>query len=314
MMDCKHCETLLLDLAYGELSAELDAEARAHVASCAQCGPALSRIQSGLQLAERMPIDEPPVSLSDRLMEAARARAAQNEQARSAASVPAWLAFAEWLRRFAMVRQVQMAIVTLLIVGVGVWSVPLLTRKPSSSGETVVSPDHEGEAAPSAALQPAKPLDIEVDPYTRRIRAKGERDDSLRARPEAAKEQVAAENEPAGKAEGADLAPAPSEPAANELDDKAVAEVTQRAAAPEEEARAEKKVEVSSESARALNGASADELAAAAPAKGDSFADGFAPAPPAAAAPAPASRSAGSASGGGGAMPASSLAKRSAAA
>ncbi len=288
-MAAKHCEELLLDLAYGELSSTVEAEARAHLAVCPQCAAVLKRIEGGLQLARRLPLEDPPASLSHRLMEAARASAhASTENAvrtETRPSVAPWHAVAEWLRRFPMVRQVQMAIVMLLIVGVGLWSVPQMTRKLRAPGQTVVSPDHDGEAAPSAALAPAKPLDLAVDPYTRRIRAKGERNASARVAREVKEPAVPSDMAASEKRkEGADLAAAePSGDAREALAEPAATAQAEGEAAPEAPAAApaeEAAAPVEADKAVAAKDAPALDELAAGPAKKERA---FAPPPPSAA-------------------------------
>lgn len=210
-MDCRHCDALLLDLAGSELSAQTAAEVRTHAMQCAECGAALARVERGLSLARQLPIEEPPGTLSERVMQAARGQAHVRPQGHVA--TPPWHAFMEWMRRVPMARQVQMAIVMLLIVGVGLWSVPELTRKLRAPSVTMRSMDHGGEAGPSAELQPAKPLDLAVDPYTRRIRTKGnEQADGAQARKEVRPAAQAAAlptgDEPVAPAEANPPAPA----------------------------------------------------------------------------------------------------------
>jgi hypothetical protein len=203
-MDCQRCESLLLDLAYGELSSTDEVEARAHLARCAQCGNALERISAGLALAKQMPMEAPPTSLGDSVMRAARAQLAEPTASAGSTLLERII---DVLRRFSMARQVQMATVMLLIVVVGLWSVPELTRRREAQGGTVVGPDDQGEAGPSAALAPAEPLDLAVDRRTGRIRAKGDLPEPSPARAERVVEHAAAASQPIAEAPGAVAAP-----------------------------------------------------------------------------------------------------------
>jgi len=81
----------------------------------------------------------------------------------------------------------------MLVVAVGLWSVPKLSREPTVAGGTVINPEIGSEAAPSAGVEPAAPLDLQVDLNRARIRRKGD----LAAAPPAAVEAVIERPEPA---------------------------------------------------------------------------------------------------------------------
>jgi len=120
---------------------------------------------------------EPPQAVGARLMQLAEehANAAAVLRRQQARKPPRpWQSLLEFVGRFAMARQVGMATLMLLIVAVGLWSLPQLERAPLVDGGTVVNPEPSGEAAPSAGVQPAEPLDLKVDLRAGRIRSKEE--------------------------------------------------------------------------------------------------------------------------------------------
>lgn len=137
MMDCQTCNDLLLDLAYGELDEVRAAAVRKHADACADCRRALGRIKQGRALARQLVTEEPPpVSAALRAaLEAATARPAAVAAVSSivppanasgggeitgrntpARGVTRWF---ERVGEFAMRRQVAMAAVFVLTIGVG---------------------------------------------------------------------------------------------------------------------------------------------------------------------------------------------------
>ncbi|MGD8861789.1 MAG: hypothetical protein PVI30_17395 [Myxococcales bacterium] len=219
-MDCQRCQPSLLDLLYGELPPEAAAEARAHMAECAQCEAAYGELEAGLELSRELPSVEPPQAVSARLMQLAEEQASiRRAAARRSRQLGPFRAFVESLRRFAMARQVGMATIMLLIVAVGLWSVPEMRRQPEAGGVTVVNPDPDGEAATSPGVQPAEPLDLQVDLRRGRIRAKGaeaERRAPSALPPSGETEAIATEK---AEPEQESLTAGESEPAELDLDD-----------------------------------------------------------------------------------------------
>jgi len=171
---------------------------------------------------------EPPVSVLDAVMAAAREKAAD----RLPASEPAteeraiaprtdaaadddgvWAGFLKLLGGFAMRPQLAMAMSLLLIVGLGMWYLPTLRQNDPADSHSIVSPDPTGEVGPSAQLEPAEPLDLEANPQTGRILPRdaeeaersGERVAVARARPEtegAVADEAAEPEEPSPVADG----------------------------------------------------------------------------------------------------------------
>lgn len=149
-MDCETCNDLLMDLLYEELDEARAAEARQHLDGCASCAAAWQRVSRGRALASTLsPVTAPLPSAA--LLAAVEAAAKQNAPERSGAPaeprsagggegvapvaplehaprrLPTWL---HRLGDLAMRRQVAMAAVVLLSVGV-VWKfVPSHTPSP----------------------------------------------------------------------------------------------------------------------------------------------------------------------------------------
>lgn len=177
-MNCQTCESQLLDLLYGELDEAAAAEARSHLDGCASCRGAFDKLGAVRRVVSQLPQEEPPSSIDETVMRAARARARD-----VAASQPRaaeidregegglWRSIVRFLGSFAMGPQVAMAAVFLLVVGIGLWSLPQLQREDTPpEGGTVVEPETQGEVAPSASLQPAEPIRVQLDPHVGRIR------------------------------------------------------------------------------------------------------------------------------------------------
>lgn len=176
-MDCRTCQPTLIDLLHGELATDAAEEAHEHLQRCSSCRGAMEKLSYALRVVERMPTLEPPQAVSTRLMQLAEDRAqAMAAQRIATARKPSslWQMFIDFVGRFAMARQVGMVTIMLLIVAVGLWSLPRLNRQPAVAGETVVSPDPSFEATTSAGVQPAEPLDLQVDLRAGRIRSKEE--------------------------------------------------------------------------------------------------------------------------------------------
>jgi hypothetical protein len=227
-MDCRTCQPTLLDLAYGELAPELATVVRAHVAGCASCGAAFKALQQGIEGSEQLAWLEPPPALRVNALAYAeqyareRVQAALVAKASSRPRAPFVQSVFDFMGRLASGRQFAMATVMVLVAVVGVWVIPELQPLPAGQGITVVSPDPEGEAAPSGGLAPAEPLDLTVDQRSRRIRSREELDEAQLARSASEPSATAASGEYAGD-DKAEAAPAPAPPAAaNELDSPAL--------------------------------------------------------------------------------------------
>lgn len=179
-MDCARCEPLLLDLVAEELPPDAAELARAHVRSCTACGEAYAKLEAGMRVARELPDVEPPPEVTARVIALAEAHVRArgvSAQPRAPTSVRPLAGLRDWLDslgRFSMEHQVGMAIVFLVVIAVGAWSLPKLRHLPDVAGGAVVNPDASGEAAPSSGLQPAEPLDLKVDRRSGRIRSADE--------------------------------------------------------------------------------------------------------------------------------------------
>lgn len=191
-MDCETCTEMLVDLACGELDEVRAAAVRKHCAGCAECGPSLARLERGRSFSRALVREEPP-SVSDALRDAITRAAAEYAKnpaapAKSAAAIPAENAslsdderadpsgrasspsspssvvrlVPRWLERVgavAMRRQVAMAAVFLVTVGVGLayyQTHPRVSQLADARRPDVV-PAQEVAAGPSTVSGTATP-------------------------------------------------------------------------------------------------------------------------------------------------------------
>lgn len=174
-MDCRTCQPSLIDLLHGELALEAAEQVRAHIAHCTNCKGALDKLAQGLQHARQLPLADPPQAVTARLLQLADEQAKRAVAARKPRGAPTvWQGLLDFVGRMAAARQVGMVTIMLLIVAVGLWSLPQLKHTPIAAGGTVVHPDESGEAAPSTGVEPAEPLDLKVDLRAGRIRSRDE--------------------------------------------------------------------------------------------------------------------------------------------
>jgi hypothetical protein len=174
-MDCRTCEPTLIDLVHSELATDAAREAHAHLATCASCRASFDTLVAATKLAAQLPMVEPPPALAGRVMAIAEANA-REAAARQRVAAPRptpWQALLDFVGRLATRPQVAMATIMVLIVAVGLWSLPRLRHEPAVADGVVVNPEPpEGEVAPSTGVEPAEPLDLKVDMRARRIRSK----------------------------------------------------------------------------------------------------------------------------------------------
>lgn len=207
-MDCEAVSSKLIDLVYGEVDSAEMPSLEGHLASCVTCARTLQRLEGGLRVTRKLETIDPPVQALDAIRAAAVARTAQVERPRthpesaaektrkdtSTSSEPQ--TFWEWivgfLGSFAMGPQVVTATLLLLMVGIGLWSVPHLRAPAVSRHDSVFEHETGNEVSPSAgALQPAEPLAFDFDPRTRRLAPIGDKDQDVMAAPAAPSAQVA---------------------------------------------------------------------------------------------------------------------------
>ena len=174
-MDCRTCEPTLIDLVHSELATDAAREAHAHLATCASCRASFETLMAATKLAAQLPMVEPPPHVAPRVMELAQAHAREAiARQRVAAPRPTpWQALLDLVGRLATLPQVAMATVMVLIVSVGLWSLPRLRQGAMPSSTVVVNPEPpEGEVAAATGVEPAQPLDLKVDMRAGRIRSK----------------------------------------------------------------------------------------------------------------------------------------------
>lgn len=187
---CDAVSERLLDLVYDELDARDAAALRAHVEGCESCERTYRRLVRGRSMARALPQHDPPPSALNAVLAAARARAAAVQHREASVSVmpqtevqpaPAaensggWLAFLRGWGEFAMGPQVAMATTLLVVIGLGLWSLPKINHRHETMVETaIVEPEAAPAAQGSVGLEPAERLDLEMDPRTRRLVAREE--------------------------------------------------------------------------------------------------------------------------------------------
>lgn len=180
-MECVSCEALLDELRRGELPARVEAEARSHLAQCPSCrGAHMRLLRVEAERALPPPATTPTARLRSGLafvrMLRPRRKPKPAEPAARSMSVPG--PGLGVIGRLATGPQVAMGSVMLLIVLVGLWSVPQLTRqratryRASLASERVHKPRTEPELAttPIGAVERTTPeatTDRNVDPRAR---------------------------------------------------------------------------------------------------------------------------------------------------
>src|SRR5262245_26464800 len=124
-MECHECEPLLDELLRGELPARREAEARSHLAVCPSCrAKHMRRLRIAETTATLMP--SPKLERTTRTGVFWRWRRSSNDT-----PAPPSKARLGLLGRVATAPQVAMGTVMSLIVLVGLWSLPQLTRRRS---------------------------------------------------------------------------------------------------------------------------------------------------------------------------------------
>lgn len=188
-MDCEVCIDRIVELLYGGLPDAEAAATRAHIEGCETCTEAFEHVSTGQKLASMLELAEPPASVLDSVMAAAREKAvgkvsvAPSEPDRAIAKPPRedeeegglFASILQWIGGFAMRPQMAMAMMLFLMVGLGMWYLPTLRQVDPADSQSIMGEAPGAEVGPSAGLEPATPLDLHADPVTRRIRP---RDDS----------------------------------------------------------------------------------------------------------------------------------------
>jgi hypothetical protein len=170
----------MLDLLGGELPPDEAVLLRAHVDGCEACRRDRAQLTGAMQLARRLPLESPSPAVRAALVARARTatsglRANPSTGDRSTPEDPRGFArFVAWVSGFVLGPQVAMAMVLLLMVGVGLFYLPGLRRDRAVEGGAIVNADPGEEAGPSTTIQPAAPLDLRLDTRTNRLQPAGE--------------------------------------------------------------------------------------------------------------------------------------------
>lgn len=155
-MRCSEARDLLVELVCGELPEARGAEVRAHAESCPSCGPELEKMSQVMDVAMAIPLSEPSPRVEARVMLAAR----EALSARGGSTPAREFAYARsqpktWLgrlARWAMSPQVAMASVLMLMVGIGLYALPI-GREPERVAFEAA--DHAEQAEPVASATAA---------------------------------------------------------------------------------------------------------------------------------------------------------------
>jgi len=153
VMSCESCRDLLIELVCDELPADTAAEARAHALTCERCGPELAKLEGTMQVASKLPLLAPSPEVERRIMQAARAAIAgkaklpARERSHSESGLASWFAR---ISAWAMSPQVAMASVLILVVGIGLYALPI-GQAPETTALRATEDESEGAAAEPAA-------------------------------------------------------------------------------------------------------------------------------------------------------------------
>lgn len=152
----------LLDLAMGALSPEAEAEVRRRVAESPELEDELRALEEGLALAARMPTSDPPPSMDEAILAAAREQVAAKRAAEAPKRESLGARLFAFLHETIRGPQVAMATITLLVVAVGLWFIPTAERDSEESTALRISdasktPPEEGEPALESAAEAPEP-------------------------------------------------------------------------------------------------------------------------------------------------------------
>lgn len=167
-MSCETCQDLLIELVCDELAVDQAAAVRAHALKCERCGPELEKLSFTLKASSSLGLMSPSPEVERRIMQAAReaiAGRARGPAREAAAQAASYGGIADWFARlvsFAMSPQVAMASVLLLVVGIGLYALPLGPRNaPEQTALRAAEEesDEQGAAPSGAASATAAPLE-----------------------------------------------------------------------------------------------------------------------------------------------------------
>jgi hypothetical protein len=209
-ISCERCQDLLTELVCDELSAADAASLRAHAKGCERCGPALSKLERTLEVSLALPLLTPSPDVERRIMQAARSALQSRAKGplREAPEAPpsGFLAWCARVGSWAMSPQVAMASVLLLVVGIGLYALPLGTDQEAGglrASEDSNSPPMAPEPAATVTAAPT-PEPAAADELDRLAPARKQAEERKRAAP-ARRERPSAAPEPAAKKGGSGL-------------------------------------------------------------------------------------------------------------
>lgn len=163
--DCTRCEELLLDYAYGELDEVTAAAFRRHADSCARCGASLADVRVVREAFSMLPLETPSPTVDNRILAAAdlrlnelddKKRALQRDDSRSLLGK-----LFDVFRVVAVRPQYAMAMVLVLVVGIGLYVTPELRMEESAAPG--VAPTLVGEGGSELAPLPPPPAAVEPE-------------------------------------------------------------------------------------------------------------------------------------------------------
>ncbi len=166
-MSCETCRDLLIELVCDELAADRAAAVRAHALKCERCGPELEKLTRTLKASSSLGLLSPSPEVEHRIMQAAReaiAGRARGPAREAATAATSYGGITEWFARlgsFAMSPQVAMASVLLLVVGIGLYALPIGrdAAEPSALRATEEEGDEHAAAPSPAASATATPIE-----------------------------------------------------------------------------------------------------------------------------------------------------------
>lgn len=164
-LSCDRAFDLLVELACDELTPELAAAVRKHADGCGRCGPELASLTRVMSVAEELPLAEPSKAVEERILRAARealaARAGGTEAREPVRKVSEYRGWFARLSEWALSPQVAMASVLLLMVGIGLYALPIGRDHESVAFE--VTPEEREPAPAPAASAVAAPVEEPAD-------------------------------------------------------------------------------------------------------------------------------------------------------
>jgi hypothetical protein len=169
-MNCEECDERLVEYLYDELSSEQTASLQQALELCPDCRKRYDQLKAIRTLASEELYPQPPSSLSQLVLQQINAHPvpAPPQPPRGViarAGEPHWYTRARDLIRWAAGPQVTMAMLLLLMVGIGLWHVPRLQQTSAPAARPVVeSSPAPAKQAPAAEMQAGAPSPPTAEP------------------------------------------------------------------------------------------------------------------------------------------------------